>query len=49
MENKEYVEQLHFCMKYNLICLEFYRRNRDWKREMKDYLKQETEKCAVEG
>ena len=43
MEEKEYVEKLKFCMRNNLICFEFYRRNKDWKRKIKEYLQQETE------
>lgn len=33
MSEKEYIEQLYFCEKHKLICFEFYRRNKDWKRK----------------
>lgn len=33
MSEKEYIEQLHFCEKHKLICFEFYRRNKDWRRK----------------
>ena len=33
MSEREYIEQLYFCEKHKLICLEFYRRNKDWRRK----------------
>ncbi len=33
MSEKEYIEQLWFCEKNKLICFEFYRRNKDWKKK----------------
>lgn len=41
MSEREYIEQLYFCEKHKLICFEFYRRNKDWKREKAEQMKQE--------
>lgn len=41
MSEKEYIEQLHFCEKHKLICFEFYRRNKDWRRKKAEQTKQE--------
>lgn len=30
--SEEYIEQLYFCAEHKLLCFEFYRRNKDWKR-----------------
>ncbi len=40
MSEKEYIEQLWFCEKNKLICFEFYRRNKDWKKEKAEQMKQ---------
>lgn len=40
MSEKEYIEQLRFCEQNKLICLEFYRRNKDWKRKKAEQTKQ---------
>lgn len=49
MEDKEYAEKLKFCIKNNLICIEFYRRNKEWKRKIEEYLQKETEVHVMEG
>ena len=41
MSEREYIEQLYFCEKHKLICFEFYRRNKDWKRIKAEQMKQE--------
>lgn len=41
MSKKEYIEQLYFCAKNNLLCFEYYRRNKDWKRKKAEQMKQE--------
>ncbi len=48
MSEKEYIEQLHFCEKHKLICFEFYRRNKDWRRKKAEQTKsvaEEWRKC----
>lgn len=47
MSQKEYIEQLYFCEKHKLICLEFYRRNKDWKRKKAEYMKQEMRRGGI--
>lgn len=37
---KEYVEELSYCTQNKLICLDFYRRNKDWKRKMRKWQEQ---------
>lgn len=31
---EEYIEALSYCTQNNLICIDFYRRNKDWKKKM---------------
>lgn len=42
MSEKEYIEQLRFCEGHKLICFEFYRRNKDWRRKKAE----QTKKCC---
>lgn len=44
MSEREYIEQLYFCEKHKLICFEFERRHKDWKRKKAKKMKHE--KCC---
>ncbi len=41
MSEKEYKEQLRFCVEHHLYCFEYHRRHKDWKKEWAEYMKRE--------
>lgn len=43
MPKEEYIENLSRCAEKNLICLEFYQRNKNWRVKLKDGLKKQNE------
>lgn len=49
MSEKEYIENLSHCAENDLICLEFYQRNNDWRDKLKIGLKKQNGVIANAG